>query len=410
MFNMTIQIKRRSEDYDEQAVSVLGYTFFFSAGTYCAKAIAIGLGLSAFAQMASALVYLGWFFVLFRVLIQNYNLIVKVVFAEIIYFVFVLLNINIFPNTETIFNEYIMFIRQIAVVYIPCGVVCSQISSFSEIFEKLRTYGYLGVYMMVIAYLLGYARVHGHQYLGVQITPFVLILFVEFCKKKIFSNIIALSLSLLLILVGDRQSLLVVGISMLMIYIFINKKNTKKIVMASLATLLFLLIFYMFFEQILNLLISIFVNAGMNTKIFSTLLEGEFLSTSSRDIIYETCINVIQSKGAQYTGVFSGIYYVRSVGSNWMVYPHNMILEILMDFGTVIGTLLLLLLLIMIIKNCLMGSDDRRLFMICLSLMAIVRLMVSSSYLIEGNFYVLLIILLMGHNDVPSKLRFRRIQ
>lgn len=128
-------------------------------------------------------------------------------------------------------------------------------------------------------------------------------------------------------------------------------------------------------------------NSGMEFRTIAELANGNFFDTSTRDLIYEKSVQIIEMNGPKISGLFSDRFYIRQY-KQWIAYPHNLILEVLIDFGTVLGSLILGLIIFRVVFTILKGSSEKKLLCIMISSLVLCRLMVSSSFMIEGFFYI----------------------
>lgn len=405
MTNYKIRISAKTEDYNKSVADIFGCAFVFAAGTYVAKSIVIGLGAPQLELFAALLIYIGWFLILGRFLLENYSILPRIILVEVLFWGILYVSIYMFPETETIFNEYIMFLRRVALVFIPCGVICARCTDFEGIFIRARKYAYFGSILIAVSFSVGGMASIDYQSLGLYVTPFFLILYVDFLRNKTVLTTLLLVVDSVFALAGGRQSFIILLLGAVIIYLFENRKKPMKIVVALIVALIIILFFSLMLEPLLKGLI-VLVNAmGLDDYMLSMLANGELLSTSTRYVIYESSVHIIQTNGHHLSGLFGSIYKIRAMYS-WIAYPHNIIYDFLIDFGTILGGILLLLILYKFVRQIIGGDPERRLVLIFLADIAIVRLMVSSNYLIEGPFYILLIMLFSG-NRMTKKFKVK---
>lgn len=403
MINYMIRISAKTEDYNKSVADILGYTFVFSAGTYVAKSIVIGLGAPQLELFASLLIYIGWFWILGKFLLENYSILPRIILVEVLFWGILYVSISRFPETETIFNEYIMFLRRVSLVFIPCGVICARCTDFEGIFLRARKYAYFGSILIAVSFIVGGMASIDYQSLGLYVTPFFLILYINFLRNKTVLTTLMLVVDAVFALAGGRQCFIILLLGVVFIYLFENRKKPMKIVVALIVALIIILFLLLMLEPLLKVLITLVNEMGLDDYMLSMLANGELFSTSTRDIIYESSAQIIKSNGYYLSGFFGSIYKIRAMYS-WIAYPHNIIYDFLIDFGTILGGILLLLILYKLLRQIMGGDSERRLVLIFLADIAIVRLMVSSNYLIEGPFYILLIMLF---SSTSMKRRFK---
>lgn len=380
---------------DKSSIELLGAAFLFYAGSYAIKPILGGIGLGFFESIGSLCFYIFFFIKLLKVLLKGKYFRVKI-FARIAFFEIALalilaLNSKVFPNTAPYYEEYRMFFRQIFVVFLPCGAVLSLVKDFDDAFSILRKYAIWGSVIMYISLPLGYMKYWDYQYWGIQLSPFLLILFAEYLKKEKRMDLILVIINSILLLMGGRQSLLTVFVAGLSLYIFDNRKKSRRmLVIISLVSVGGLLLITGLYVNIFKFVGSI---VGFHMEGLERIASGEFFSIATRSDIYKYSFDIIKKNGSTITGILSDRYFLRTAGlyTSWIQYPHNIYLELLINFGTIVGTILSVFLTIKIVKSMFIdGSEERRRVGIILGMLTIVRLFVSSSYIIEGIFFVLL--------------------
>ncbi|WMJ84229.1 O-antigen ligase family protein [Oscillospiraceae bacterium LTW-04] len=386
-----LKIRNYKTTYDSDAIALLGCMFLFYSGSYSIKVILSGIGLEAVTNFGSLFFYILWFYNLVKISIQNKFIIKKIVFFELLYIGILMINKATFPYTEQYYIEYHMFLRQIVLVFLPCGVVLSQVKTFEDTFGILRKYAWIGSLLMLTAFPLGYMNYWGEQYWGVQLSPLTIIIFENYIKNKRKSDFALLAISLVMILAGGRQSFIVISASCLMLYLYDNrKKSTKILLLISLGVIVSIILVSDFYIAIFKCMLEILQSLGLEKmRALEYLANGNLFSTLTRNYIYESAIVSIAANGTKVSGLFADRYYIRQFG-RWIAYPHNLFLELWMDFGTVWGTVLAVILMAKAIENLFIGGEGRKRLYIALSILSLFRLMVSNSFMIEGYFYVLL--------------------
>lgn len=401
------KIKKHGINYDRDAIALLGYAFLFYSGSYSIKVILSGIGLDAIVSLGSLFFYIMWFYNLIKVVLSNTFIIKKIIFFELLYISILMINKALFPYTEPFYEEYYMFLRQIVVVFLPCGIVLSQVRNFQNSFIILRKSAWLGSLIMLIAFPLGYIDYWKDQYWGVQLSPFVIILFGNYIKSHKKQDFVLLIVDLILILAGGRQSFVVVVIACLLLYLFDNRKKSKKmLVFISVGTIIAVIFAMGLYTVLIQGLYNFFQTLGIEMDILKQLASGKLFDTSTRDVIYKYSIISIMRNGTKISGLFADRYYIRQF-AKWIAYPHNLFLELWMDFGVFAGTIINLILVAKVIQNLFVGEEERRRLCIVLAVLVFFRLMVSNSFMIEGYFYILLG-LLFGYNTRLKWIKYKR--
>ena len=122
---------------------------------------------------------------------------------------------------------------------------------------------------------------------------------------------------------------------------------------------------------------------GMRTRIIDQLLASD-LDSSGRDMIAQIIISKIREGGFFGYGICGSWQFVGT-------YPHNILLDILVSFGVLPGSLILLAIVVLIIqgyKGC--KTDGEKAFWFLLLVRGFIMLFVSYNYLENGYLYMLL--------------------
>lgn len=177
---------------------------------------------------------------------------------------------------------------------------------------------------------------------GYEVLVFATVFLYSALKYKSKADWIGAGLSTLMILVGgSRGPIIFIGLTGI-IYILVELKDSKYKwrLLAAIAALLILM--KLFFVRIITFCSAIMGRFGMSSRFFDKLLADDITNDSGRDKIWGAAISMIKEKPLGYGayGARHRIFYYIAAG-----YPHNIVLEILIEFGVVFGGLLLLIML-----------------------------------------------------------------
>lgn len=159
-------------------------------------------------------------------------------------------------------------------------------------------------------------------------------------KDHKLTDIIGAGLGLFLILsYGSRGPLLFLGIFILLLCVKMLQRSRKKVLIIALIAI-GIIVVYAFYIPILVFLMERMESVGISSRFLSMLLEGTIASDSGRTKIWMAALEMIKDNPFGYG--FMGSQHVISklilAG-----YPHSFILEILIDFGVIVGGIFLLL-------------------------------------------------------------------
>lgn len=402
--------------FNLQACDVICTAILFGSATYAVKAMVTYIGFSNYEELASLTIYILWGIVYGRFLINNQKLIINLLVAETIYLIILYVNYKLFPNTRDFYEEYFMFLRQIVVVYIPSMTVALKICNFTGYIKNFRKVGIAGIILMTVAYFMGFIERWEYQQYGINLCPFIVMIFPSYLIHHRVSDVIWILIGFLLLMAGGRQSFVAFFISMVVIIYCVKLHNLsigKKLMYACIA-ILGILILVVITPYIILLLGEVLEILGMESRTMEMLFGNELFSTSTRDYIYELSIYYIKNNLYNIQGLFADRYLLR-LTDEWMAYPHNLILELMIDFGVVIGALLSIIIFIQYAIQIIKSNLEKRTVIGILATIVIIRLMVSSSYMIEGLFYTVVGLLLNPYdmkrqfsNYIVNDIRYKR--
>jgi hypothetical protein len=202
----------------------------------------------------------------------------------------------------------------------------------------------------------------------------------------IYDKVIFLILLFLIVFYGNRGALLVVVLAMIVMFYHENKnkilENRRSFILYSLCILL-LLVFIIFRDKWLQGINSIANLFGVSSRNLNKLLEGSFSDDNGRDIYHLLILSRIKQMPIWGYGLLSDRYFLNNA------YVHSLYLEILCDYGYLIGGFILTTILFSLIKT-LKNVPEKRALVLLLSIFSITQLSFSSSFTLSIQFYVLL--------------------
>ena len=162
-------------------------------------------------------------------------------------------------------------------------------------------------------------------------------------------------------------------------------KNQKNIVKISFCIGLLFLINA---NKVLIFIGSILKSFGLTSRTVESLAQGNFLYMNGRDVIYSMAIELIKNGSFWGYGFYGDRYYIGEY-FRWG-YAHNIFLELLIMFGSVIGTLVIVLLVSRIIKLYKISTSTTRKIIVITFLTTSLRLLLSGSFWYEAPFWALI--------------------
>lgn len=211
---------------------------------------------------------------------------------------------------------------------------------------------------------------------------FLLSVFFELGKrhKRICYLFAACSLVLILI-AGSRGPLVGVAI-MLVIWVleFIWSRPIKQRIILLGGAVLFGAVFLLNMNAIFTTLGTMLQNMGINSRTVMKLASGNIIDDNGRTRLYEISMDLIRTGGAFGHGIYGDRYVIADITSIWVGYCHNIALEILIDFGYLLGGVILLIMVVRIIRILLAPVSQLR-------SMYLMFLVASTQLLLSGSFW-----------------------
>jgi len=201
-------------------------------------------------------------------------------------------------------------------------------------------------------------------------------------KKRTFM-LIGIAGIIAIILSGARGPLLGLVIGIVLYMMFFGKNTTNKVRNIFFLILLSGLI-YVFFYDIIEMLIGVADYFEVESRTLTKILENEFFDSSGRDKIYK---EIFAHMSVVPKGIYGETQFVNAA------YAHNIFLELMVAYGYLLGGILCFVIVILVYKG--LFSNNRQLSKLILyfSTIGFFKFFLSSSiFMQEPGFYVLMAI------------------
>ena len=341
----------------------------------------------------SAVVF-GFLFVYLYIGLVKYNLLkgrgLAVWFACLVFFLVNYVFTN--PNLQQYYSSIDMVLTYI--YYLPIAIILiPQIRDVKKVISRISLLRYpvlLIASYMVFAMSFASAEQETYMSFSYAIMPFVILCFYEARFNNKFIDYITYILGVVLIVFyGARTPLtscLLAAVLIYVLYVYYHKKKSGKIFTYFLLGVLAVVFIYAGSSLIGRL-------GGIGESIGSYSLEklndDSFMESSTRVFIYDSAIKLMENNNGMPLGFFADRYYLD------VIYVHNIFLELLINFGVIVGGFLSLWIVYLIVRSFIVSKDEYiRLFLIFCFLSIFVRFILSGSYLIEGMSFVYFSVLL----------------
>lgn len=212
---------------------------------------------------------------------------------------------------------------------------------------------------------------------------FLFVLFIELYrkeKKKYYLLFSGISLVCILI-AGSRGPLL--GVALILLIQFWDKVRNLSIQKRAIVVSLFGALLVFVVVNISNIMIMIGLllqRFGISSRTVMLFASGNYNYDSGRSVLWGIAIELIRTGGPFGYGMYGDRYVIASQTSMWIGYCHEIALEILVDFGYLLGGFILAILIYRIIKNLRSPESEWR-------SIYLIFLISASQLILSGSFW-----------------------
>lgn len=239
---------------------------------------------------------------------------------------------------------------------------------------------------------LSYNMTHGYECAKVAIV-LLLSLSMKRGKYRLYDTIAFVSMAFSSLVFGSRGSFLTLVVYALIIYVknYLIEQPDYKRIGYFVVTCFAVLLLGIYRTTILEGLSQALSNYGIESRTLDKLVNDTISTDTGRSVLHLRVLAGWKNMPILGYGILGDRQFIS--GS----YVHNIVLELITDFGYVLAGLIMLALVVLIIKS--IRNPKTREFSILIVIITLVNLMFSSSFVINTNFYVMLAVLLISvHN------------
>lgn len=293
------------------------------------------------------------------------------------------------------FGRLIFFCIPILMLW-SCGIDLKIFTGYMERYSAIVVFLFVVNAVSTLFFSQGSLEYMNDSYLA--FIPTALVLANGINNRKLFSTLMAIFSAFLIMIVGSRGAAITIIFAIFLFIILRERRTTKEIVVYLVAALV--LVFA------INNLDSILVNVsnflsklGISTRLMSLINRGtdSIFASQGRSTIYDMA--------REYLGIMGyGVFADRVLIGG---YVHNILLELIIDFGIPVTVLLATVYLSKLFKFISITKGDVDLIIwgciICASIF--VKFMVSQSYLLATDFWLFTSILFVKPGYQREKMR-----
>ena len=324
--------------------------------------------------------------------IRDFQVLCKdILFVLLIYSVFILECLTRGQNNTYLEKYYFEFPLKTVLLYLV-GVSLS----LNERKEKIIDHLYI-ISMITLPVCFSYnmlfgspmdeiaSKYQGNMDLAYHLLPHCCLI-AYYARKK--PNILNIAFTIFgafyLMLLGTRGAALIMLLCIG--WTFVLGQNSKKVFARIIVLYGAVIVFIMspLFEAFILWMYKTAQNLGLSIRIFDKLLSARLVDSSGRKILAETLFASVNENFLFGTGLCSD----RTLAGN---YAHNIALEMWIEFGVIIGTLILIALFVTFLRGYLVSTDSaEKGLIITLICSSFLKLFLSGSFMDDRWFFALI--------------------
>jgi hypothetical protein len=320
------------------------------------------------------------------------------------YFIFVFLSAVsiLFYGYGAIGKNVVNFLLTVA-PFIFVGASITDTSSLEKYFRVFAFMTAAAAAMHIVGnFIMGFIYVHDMTSAYSVLPAAIMALYYMFHnKKKLIYVLLNIIFFIEILYMGVRGAIVVYFVCILVSLLYFSKSFKTKIITAMAFAVTAVLYFDGTIENGIIEVNSKLVALGIINGAIKRLLEGTITDDSGRNAITQKVMGAVKEHPVVGNGIFSDRVLL---GNN--DYTHNLISEVLMDFGIIFGTIALVVFAFYLIRLFYLARKDsfRFMFLLSLAALSVGQLLVSGSYL-EEPFFFMLIGVMMNSRFFPKKKR-----
>ena len=256
-------------------------------------------------------------------------------------------------------NSAVIPIFKMLLMTYMASFALSSINSFQGLYNTILKTSYVAIPLCIAIRVLVLPQVY-REYgnFSIMLFPYAFIVCAEMFKKKgMINTIFGLISAFSLLVFGNRTSILLLAIGMLLLE---YKKNpvwkTLAFIIIGIGLITFSSFTETFFNNILDSLIRIFYNKGIYSRAIVFVKNEGIFNLSGRELFYQNALALIKKSPLLGNGVGSDMVYnfynIYSTSSSVTgFYSHNGFLEMAVEFGVPLAIIVWMSIFIMALRK-----------------------------------------------------------
>ena len=301
-----------------------------------------------------------------------------------------ILTASIVIGLNFFFSDNIVFFKTSVINFLtncfPITLFCMALNRWDYLYSYFLKASYFASILIFICYITGLLSFNDALYsMGFSYASilFFLVLLDNFLsKKRIISLIFSLPIIGVIILHGSRGALVCIAIYFLISLYRLFFFQKKKLQAAFLVAIILSAVFFR--NALINLMLQLSWKFGIYSRTLVTLSSGTFTESSGRNLIYSQILD----------SFFKDPFKIRGINADYAltgIYSHNFMLELLYEFGIILGLMIIIALFIIIIISLHRKNSSPKTQLLLLSLSVwLPYLTISSTIWVTPYFWLFL--------------------
>jgi len=337
-----------------------------------------------FINIVAVLLFLGGLVVIFRK--ETLFLILSLLFFAMLWS----LSAYLYPmNIEYMKESYIQFFIY-TLPFMWMGYYLVRNGLFLDCFISISRYKLIiALFVQILIFIAPSRDIFEGDY---QIAAYSLIagligVYYSAVSTKNWRDIILSILGTSILLLAGSRSIFISVIYFWVLYYLTQSSFTKQLGV----TIIVILLLFVTGPVLMTLLSSFAAQLGFSTHLVDALVSGSIFEDENRELLYLNFIDAILAQPEGY-GIMGDRYVSYSTGFFFKpIYPHNIFLEVVVNFGLYIGIPISILFLYILIKSLFGKYDNQyKLAVLILSSTSFVKLLFAATYWADQMFFMLL--------------------
>ncbi len=291
---------------------------------------------------------------------------------------------------------------------IPGFYIGYSINNFKYLFDALRLYIWIAlVYSLFM--VTGLRNAEGLYFtFGYNLLLPALVALISGVVYKKYYLILGIFLTICIIGFGGRGALICLFASLLLLFYLFSrsiKLLSKVVLYATSICCLFIVLFY--YDSILHNLLQLFPDS----RTLVLILNGNFWGEAGRYSFYNESFRLINESPLSFRGILSDRILLSTAFNNiegaFGSYAHNILLEIFIQFGVLVGGILIVFLLLLFINSLLVVIRSKDIYLKVIYSILIgynIQLLFSGSYISSPMFWMALGLIVSMNQKVKFKI------